>query len=152
MPARKLKPTFADAYAAVANDLQQRIGDAQAAMSGPPASVEPVPATDADRLKAWQTAHPEATDQAMHALAAQQYPKHLASGRSVAEATQMTAEDLTHFRYRGRLPLYTLGTTTWGEQVKNAEQMKRLAAKDSQDAPSAPSSPSPATPPEQGGY
>jgi hypothetical protein len=153
MPKRGLPKSFADAYAAVANDLQQRIGDAQAAMAGPPASVEPVPANDADRVRAWMTPHPEATDEAMMALAQQKLQEHTASGRSREDAVRMTAEDVTHARYPGRLLLYSLGTTTWSEQVKNARYLKRLAAKDGEDteAVAEAPAPSPAAQTEQGG-
>lgn len=140
MPARKRPPTFADAYSAVANDLRQRIGDAHAAQAGPPASLETQPVTDRDRARAWQAAHPEATDEAMRTLAQQRYQQHRASGRSEDDAERMTAEDLTHYRYRARMPLYTLGIVSWKDQVKEAKRLARLAERgnDGDDGPPPP--------------
>jgi hypothetical protein len=132
MPAQKARPpTFSEAYYTVSREKLSEIGDALAQQAGPPASVAVTKATDPIRVRAWDQKHPEATDEAMLRVAVQQYQKHRAAGLPDEDARRATAEDLTHFRYRARLPLYTQGTTSWHEQVKEAERLSRLAARKS---------------------
>lgn len=133
MPKRSLPVQFADVYAAVAMDLRRKIGDAQAATLGPPASIEVVKANDDLRLRAWTEPHPEATEEAMLAFGRQKLQEHLAAGMDPARAQRALAEDLTHFHYRGRARLYTAGNIGWKEQVQAAGQMKRLAEKGDAD-------------------
>ena len=156
---RDLPSSFSDSYAAVAQHLQGQLGDALAAQAGPPTSVEVVPASDQTRVEAWNTPHPAATDAAMWQLAQQKYAEHRAAGLPDEQAQQATAEDLTHFRYRARQPLYSLGTTSWGEQVKEAARLSKLAAKQPEGAPpvesagpagALPAAPTPQSPPAQG--
>jgi len=127
--AKGVSNDFALAYAAVADRLRAELGDALAAEAGPPVSIKLAPRTAELTAKQWNEPHPEATDQAMWALAQQKYAEHLQAGMDDATARRATAEDLTHFRYRGRLPLYTDGTTSWQEQVRNAEQMAKEASR-----------------------
>lgn len=139
-------PNLTMAYGAVASDLLQRLGDAQAAQMGPPTSTEDkvAPATNADRVKAWNARNPAATDEAMLALARQKYQEHLASGMDPQKAERATAEDLTHFRYDQRLPLYTYGMVGFAEQVEAAERMAKIAARETapNPLPPAPTMPS----------
>lgn len=135
---RSLPASFADVYSAVADDLQRRIGDAQAATLGPPASVEVVPANDDLRRQRWTEPHPEATDEAMLAFGQEKYQEHLARGLDPEKAQRALAEDLTHFRYRGRVGLYTHGQVGWKDQVKEAKRLKRLAEQEPDDADDAP--------------
>lgn len=124
---KPLPVTFQDVYANVSADLTRRIGDAQAALSGPPVTSDIVPATDETRVNAWNARNPEATDQAMLALALQKYQEHLHRGLDPALAQKATAEDLTHFRYSQRLKLYTYGQVSFEDQVEEARRLKRLA-------------------------
>jgi hypothetical protein len=128
--------TFTSVYAQVAQDLQRKLGDDLAAQAGPPASMPITPITDAKRVEIWNQRHPEATEQACKQLAAQKYAEHRARGLPEEQAIKATAEDVTHFMYRGRQQLYTLGTTTWTEQVAEAKRLARAAAKS--DTPAAP--------------
>jgi len=150
MPPRSLPSTFADAYAAVAQDLMGQLGDSLAADAGPPTGVEVVPASEADRVKAWNTPHPEATDQAMWRLAVQKAAEHRAAGLPPDQVERAVAEDLTHFRYRNRQGLYTLGTVSWDEQVREAERLARAAAR-REPEPKPPAPPSPYVPGPPGG-
>jgi hypothetical protein len=148
-----LPKTFADAYAVVSTDLMTQIGDALAAESGPPAATEVRPATERIRMEAWNQAHPEATDEAMWGLAQQRYAEHRQAGMDDQRARRAVAEDLTHFKYRARMPLYTLGTTRWTEQVKEAERLARRSEREralssSHGAQSTPEGPLPGTVPE----
>jgi hypothetical protein len=131
------KPNLTMAYGAVASDLLQRLGDAQAAQMGPPTSSEDkvAPATNEDRVKAWNTRNPEATDEAMLAMAQQKYQEHLQAGMDPEKAQRATAEDLTHFRYNQRLKIYTYGRIGFNEQVEAAERMAKVAARASTPNP-----------------
>jgi len=135
---KPLTTSFAQAYAAVGNDLMQRLGDAQAALAGPPIGDPVAPATDADRVKAWNARDPQATDEAMRQLAQQKYQEHIAAGMTPDVAEKATAEDLTHFRYGQRLKLYTYGQVGYAEQVKEAQRLAKLAARASTPYPSVP--------------
>lgn len=128
-------------YGAVANDLMQRLGDSQAAQMGPPTSSEDKvkPATNADRVEAWNARNPEATDDAMMRMAMQKYQEHIAGGMPPDKAQRATAEDLTHFRYGQRLKIYTYGTVGFREQVEAAERMAKIAARESTPDPPPPS-------------
>jgi hypothetical protein len=126
MPA-KLPPSFGDVYAAVAQDLKAELGDATAAKAGVPLDVPVVPATEQDRVDAWSTPHPDATDEAMWQLAQQKFLEHSQAGMDPKTAERATAEDLTHFRYRARQSVYSLGTTSSAEQVREAERLQRAA-------------------------
>ncbi|HEX6786965.1 MAG TPA: hypothetical protein VF076_07190 [Acidimicrobiales bacterium] len=137
MPQR-LPQTFADAYATVSEQLKQRLGDAQAAQMGPPVASDIQPAGDAERVKAWNARNPEATDQAMQQLAAQKYAEHTQAGLPQDQAIKATAEDLTHFRYGQRLPLYTYGQVGYREQIKEAERIARLAKRETTPDPEPP--------------
>jgi hypothetical protein len=145
MPKRPLPHSFADAYAATAQTLMRQVGDTMAAEAGPPTSVEVEGVTERQRAAGWNTAHPEATDAAMWQLAQRKYAEHAqaaAAGKMNPEdVVAAVAEDLTHFRYRARQGLYTLGTTSWAEQVKEASRLAKLAAR---AAP--PTTPEPAPP------
>jgi hypothetical protein len=127
--------SLGDVYGAVAGDLMQRIGDAQAAAAGPPISDEVEPATDKDRAEAWWARRPEATDDAMMQLAQQKYAEHRQAGMDDQKAQAATAEDLTHFRYGQRLKLYTYGQVGFKAQVDEAKRLRRLAARESTPDP-----------------
>lgn len=148
MPARPrdVPPTFADAYAATAQHLQSELGDSLAAQAGPPTSVEVTPVSDRQKADAWNTPHPAATDDAMWQLAQQKYAEHRQAGLPEDKAVEATSEDLTHFRYRARQPLYTLGTTSWDEQVLEAKRLSKLAAKQTPEPQPAASPPAAAAP------
>jgi hypothetical protein len=103
------------------------------------------PATDRQKAEAWNTPHPAATDEAMWQVAQQKYAEHRAAGLPEEQAIAATSEDLTHFRYRARQPLYTLGTTSWDEQVKEARRLARIASKQGEEQ-AAPRAQSPAPP------
>jgi len=124
---RPLPSTFANVYATVAQTLLKELGDSLAVEAGPPTTVDVVPITEPVRAKAWNEPHPEATDQAMRELAEQRYAEHTQSGMDDEKARQAVAEDLTHFRYRARMPLYTSGTVSWAEQVREATRLSRAA-------------------------
>jgi hypothetical protein len=130
---REVPNSFADAYAAVAQHLQSQLGDNLAVQAGPPTSVPVTPASDRQKAEAWNTPHPQATDEAMWGLAQQKYAEHRGAGLPEDKAIAATAEDLTHFRYRARQPLYSLGTTSWGEQVAEAKRLARLASKQGEE-------------------
>lgn len=137
---------FADAYATVSGDLMAKIGDSMASEAGAPAAVPVVPLTDPQRVRAWNQRHPAATDRARMDLAVAQYQAHRAAGLPDDEARRATAEDVTHFTYRARQPLYTLGTTSWKEQVSESNRIARMAKRDAPEpAPEAPEQ-APATP------
>jgi hypothetical protein len=129
----ELPHSFPDAYAAVAQHLQTQLGDNLAVQAGPPTAVPVTPASDRQKAEAWNTPHPAATDEAMWGLAQQKYAEHRGAGLPEDKAIAATAEDLTHFRYRARQPLYTLGTTSWGEQVAEAKRLARLAGKQGEE-------------------
>jgi hypothetical protein len=137
MPSRakskSIKNSFADAYAAVAQHLQTQLGDNLAVQAGPPTSIPVTPTSDRQKAEAWNTPHPAATDEAMWSLAQQKYAEHRGAGLPEEQAIAATSEDLTHFRYRARQPLYTLGTTSWDEQVKEARRLARLADKQGEE-------------------
>jgi hypothetical protein len=116
-------------YGSVAEELKRRIGDAQAAQAGPPVSEEIVPNTEQLQVDAWNARNPQATDEAMLALAQQKYQQHIASGMTPDVAQRATAEDLTHFRYDQRLTLYTHGQVDFSDQVKEAQRLAKLAAR-----------------------
>ena len=130
--------SLGDVYGSVAQDLMQRIGDAQAAAAGPPISDEVTPATDKDRAEAWWARRPEATDQAMMQLAQQKYAEHRRAGMDDQKAQAATAEDLTHFRYGQRLKLYTYGQVGFKAQVEEAKRLAKLAARESTPNPEPP--------------
>lgn len=127
--------TLGEVYGSVAQDLMTRIGDAQAAQAGPPIGDEIVPATDKDRVEAWHARRPEATDQAMMQLAQQKYAEHRQAGMDDQKAQAATAEDLTHFRYGQRMKLYTYGQVDFKAQVKEAQRLSKLAARDATPDP-----------------
>jgi len=127
MPARKTPPTFSDAYYAVSRDLLPQLGDSLAQQAGAPASIEVQPVTDRVRVRAWNQKHPAATPEASFQVAQQSYARHRAAGLPDADARRAPAEDVTHFMYRARMPLYTQGTTEWKEQVAEAERLARLS-------------------------
>lgn len=131
--------SFPEVYAAVANDLMTRLGDAVAAQAGPPTSEPVVPATNDLAVDAWNARNPAATDEAMLQLARQKYQEHVASGMPADVAQRATAEDLTHFRYGQRLKLYTHGQVGYAEQVAEAKRLAKLAAREA--------TPNPPTPP-----
>lgn len=130
-------PTLTSAYSAVASDLMQRIGDAQAALMGPPTSTEDqvTPAGNDERVAAWNARNPEATDDAMLRMAFQKYQEHLAAGMPSEKAERATAEDLTHYRYGQKMKVYTYGTVGFTEQVALAQRMAKLAARESTPEP-----------------
>lgn len=130
--------SLGDVYGSVAQDLMQRIGDAQAAAAGPPIGDDIAIATDADRVEAWWARRPEATDQAMLALAQQKYAEHKQQGMDDQRAQAATAEDLTHFRYGQRLKLYTYGQVGFKSQVEEARRLRRLAARETTPNPDQP--------------
>ena len=138
--ATSLKSSLVTVYGSVAEDLMKRLGDSQAAQMGPPTSTEDKvePATDADRVNAWNAMNPAATDQAMLELARQKYAEHLQSGMDPQKAERATAEDLTHFRYDQRLKLYTYGWVGFKEQVAAAERLAKLAKRETTPDPPAP--------------
>jgi hypothetical protein len=125
-------------YGSVAEELKQRIGDAQAAQAGPPVALEIEPATDEKRVDAWNARRPEATDAAMQAMATERFAAHRAAGMSPEKAEQATAEDLTHFRYGQRMRLYAHGQVSHADQVKEAKRLSRLAARTTTPEPPAP--------------
>jgi hypothetical protein len=127
--------SFARAYAAVGGDLTKRLGDAQAALAGPPIGDKVEPAGDTERAEAWNARHPEATDEAMVHLAVERYQSHRAAGMDEARATRATAEDLTHFRYRNRVKIYTYGMVDFSDQVKEAQRIAKLAQRESTPNP-----------------
>jgi hypothetical protein len=135
---KPLTIAFPQVYVTVAGDLMQRIGDAQAAIAGPPIGDPVEPATDADRVNAWNARNPEATDEAMLQRAQQKYQEHIQSGMPADVAQKATAEDLTHFRYGQRLTLYTYGQVGYTEQVKEAQRLSKLAARTSTPNPPLP--------------
>jgi hypothetical protein len=122
------------------------IGNSLAQQAGPPASLEVQPLTERDRIKAWNEPHPKATDEAMMQLAVQKYQEHRQKGLPDADARRATAEDLTHFRYRARMALYTQGTTEWTEQVKEAQRLSKLAGKVAEEQPSTTTTTAPGLP------
>ncbi len=128
---RKLPASFADAYATVSQDLMRRLGDSLAAEAGPPTTQEVEPITERQRVEAWDTPHPEATDAAMWQLAQQKLAEHrqaaLAGQMKREDVVRAVAEDLTHFKYRARQPLYVQGAVGWAEQVKEAERLRRAS-------------------------
>lgn len=144
---RRLPSGFADVYAAVAQTLLKEIGDPLAAEAGPPASLEVSPITEPVRAKAWNEPHPEATDRAMMELAEQRLAEHLAGGMDDEEARRAVAEDLTHYRYRNRMRLYTAGTVSWAEQVKEATRLSRTASRHPTPPPPLPPAQLPGLPP-----
>lgn len=168
MPAGKAPPNFSQAYYAVSRDKLAQLGDSLAQQAGEPAGIEVRPATDRVRVRAWDQKHPEATDEAMIALAAQKYAEHRGRGLADEDARKATAEDLTHFKYRARQALYTQGTTDWKQQVAEATRLSRLSsrsrgrpdvpgnARNSPEPPgtardsSGPGGPAAADPPEEG--
>ena len=121
--------SLTDVYASVAEDLKQRIGDAQAAQAGPPITEALEPATDEKRVAAWLARRPEATDEAMMTMAQEKYAAHRAAGLDEEKAKRATAEDLTHFRYAYRLKQYTYGQIGYADQVKEARRLSKLAAR-----------------------
>src|SRR5215831_8461710 len=135
---RALPDSFASVYAVVSQDTLRQLGDTLSAQAGPPTSIDVDPVSEAGRVAAWNTPHPEATDQAMQQLAVQKYAEHTRAGMSPQDAETATAEDLTHFRYRARMPLYTQGTVSWAEQVREAEALARAAAKAAPPEPPVP--------------
>jgi hypothetical protein len=147
VPRKPLPSTFADVYATVSQTLLKELGDSLAVEAGPPTSVEVTPIADPGRAKAWNEPAPEATDEAMLQLAEQRYAEHRASGMDDQKARQATAEDLTHFRYRGRQGIYMNGTVSWAEQVREAERMARVAARHPAPPPPLPPAQLPGVPP-----
>lgn len=135
---KPLTTSFPEVYAAVANDLMTRLGDSMAIQAGPPIGDPVEPATDEDRVKAWNARNPAATDEAMLQLAQQKYQEHIGAGMTPDVAQKATAEDLTHFRYGQRLKLYTYGQVDFKSQVEEAKRIKRLAARASTPYPSVP--------------
>jgi len=126
---RDVKRTLGDAYTAVSSDLLKQLGDGVAAEAGPPMSVDVERVGDAARVEAWNTPDPKATDQALWQLAQQKTQEHSQAGMKPEEVVQAVAEDLTHARYPGRVPLYTAGTVGWAEQVREAQRLARVAAR-----------------------
>jgi hypothetical protein len=53
-------------------------------------------------------------------------------------AQKATAEDLTHFRYGQRLNMYTYGQVGFSEQVKEAQRISKLAARQTTPNPPLP--------------
>jgi len=137
MPARKgsrLPSSFAETYYLVSRDKLRELGDSLAQEAGPPTSVAVDPATEADRVKAWTTPHPRATPQAMAQLAQQKYAEHRGAGMDDEMARLATAEDVTHFMYPGRQPLYMQGTVSWTEQVREAARLAKAAERRTAEA------------------